>query len=199
MTWRLFSQGASSGTIRQFYYDGTAYYLLVFCAFGGAMAGSVISPTTRALVASRYYVAAKSMFCSRLILRLRSYFSSESAFVEGSLNKIPALSGDATSPDFRFAPANGFGDPGPSSGTAESGVKEVVTYLDVTSSGPVEEDWTNSPAPYLKPAPATTITVRGAAAAVDEYALTARSMDVEAVVPSSSIGLRQLFPTASPN
>ncbi|KAG8948177.1 hypothetical protein FRC04_009976 [Tulasnella sp. 424] len=68
-----------SRLINRLYLDGLAYYILMLATLIGAAVGCYYNTTSRAFVASRYFVGMKSVLCSRMILRLRWYSGSTEA------------------------------------------------------------------------------------------------------------------------
>ncbi|KAG9044732.1 hypothetical protein FS837_007612 [Tulasnella sp. UAMH 9824] len=96
-----------SRLINRVYLDGLAYYLLMFGTLIGAAIGCYYNSTSRAFVASRYFIGMKSILCSRMILRLRWYSNSSEAQSPTFGGQEEAL---ATGTDIFFAEA------GPASG-----------------------------------------------------------------------------------
>lgn len=68
-----------SRLINRLYLDGLAYYILMLATLIGAAIGCYYNTTSRAFVASRYFVGMKSVLASRMILRLRWYSGSSEA------------------------------------------------------------------------------------------------------------------------
>ncbi|KAG8904297.1 hypothetical protein FRB99_001931 [Tulasnella sp. 403] len=168
MMYRLFSGGATSGVIKQFYLDAVAYYVFILLALGSAIVGCIVSSTSRAIVASRYFIAMRTLLCSHMILRLRSYYSSRMVFVDGDLGRISDDSSVITSTGIHFARRSELSGPDLDNGYPsdnlgiESGVwtrelrgrrysEGASTVVDLPGGHDKGEDWSVSPAPHWEP------------------------------------------------
>jgi len=125
--------GGRSKLMHHFYKDGAIYYLVMFSALlSSAIGGFARTDSSLAYVASMYYIGAKSMACSRIILGLRAYFIAGNRYIDG---RQPGE-----------LPSAFFGTPIDSSATQVSTTIRFAVPEDVS-----EEDWTHAASPRLRP------------------------------------------------
>ncbi|KAG8904299.1 hypothetical protein FRB99_001933 [Tulasnella sp. 403] len=163
MMWQLYRKGTTPRMMRRFYFDGKRNGILLLDV-RAAIVGCLASGEARAIVASRFHLGFKSMLCSHMILHLRAYFMTPISFpsdLDDSKSYPQLATGTAihfASPDavsHSSSEGEGYGD-----GVAEMGVlslgrtrsQGVVTFADIALDRRAtrEQDWTNSPAPYLR-------------------------------------------------
>ncbi|KAG8906371.1 hypothetical protein FRB99_007055 [Tulasnella sp. 403] len=73
-----------SAIVDQLFRDGMGYYIVIFVTLASAIAFTHIGSSTQQIVASQYYVAIRSLMCSRLLLRMRGRFSQRSRVLDGA-------------------------------------------------------------------------------------------------------------------
>ncbi|KAG9019059.1 hypothetical protein FRB90_006802 [Tulasnella sp. 427] len=85
LIWKMCQDQKRTRILEAFYRDGIAYYLVMFCNYAVALGTGFAwsNPLAQAFLTSSFYVGIKSMMCSHIILRLRSYFSHGDPVVDG--------------------------------------------------------------------------------------------------------------------
>ncbi|KAG8893907.1 hypothetical protein FRB99_001650 [Tulasnella sp. 403] len=156
-----------SEIVNRLFHDGVGYYIVIFISLICATISCLAGTYGQAVVASQYYAGVKSMMCSHIILRLRSYFSHDSHIVDSD-NKHPAPSdGDD---DLKIAPYLGgrsnvstvihFAHPSPEC----SQHNVIIDIIDEDEHTPTPavlsisvrpDDWTDAPSPRapIRPKP----------------------------------------------
>ncbi|KIO17513.1 hypothetical protein M407DRAFT_17989 [Tulasnella calospora MUT 4182] len=96
MVYKMIKDKKKTRLIEAFYRDGILYYILMFCCYasGAICAFAYDNTTAQAVMGSSYFIGIKSMMCSHVILRLRSYFSHGNAIVDGRESDPFAREGD---------------------------------------------------------------------------------------------------------
>ncbi|KIO33129.1 hypothetical protein M407DRAFT_17995 [Tulasnella calospora MUT 4182] len=91
LLWKMFKDKKKTRIIEAFYRDGIVYYVVIFCNYAVALGtGSAWNNrAAQAILGSAFYVGIKSIACSHLILRLRSYFSHGDPVVDGHMVSDP--------------------------------------------------------------------------------------------------------------
>ncbi|KAG9040327.1 hypothetical protein FS837_000780 [Tulasnella sp. UAMH 9824] len=85
MAYKMIKDKKKTRLIEAFYRDGVIYYIVMFCALlsGAICAFAYDNTTAQAIMGSAYFIGIKSMMCSHIILRLRSYFGHGDSVVDG--------------------------------------------------------------------------------------------------------------------
>ncbi|KAG9018104.1 hypothetical protein FRB90_012255 [Tulasnella sp. 427] len=95
LIWKMCRDQGRTRLIEAFYRDGIFYYVIILCNYGVALGiGFSWNPLAQAFLTSSFYVGIKSMMCSHIVLRLRSYFSRGDRVIDGRSEPNP-LSRDA--------------------------------------------------------------------------------------------------------
>lgn len=85
MVWKMYKDKKKTKTIEAFYRDGILYYIVMFCNYGVAMGiGFAFDDSVaQGFLTSAFYIGIKSVMCSHIILRLRSYFGEADPIIDG--------------------------------------------------------------------------------------------------------------------
>lgn len=85
MVWKMYQDKKKTRIIEAFYRDGLVYYFVMFFTYASALGlGYAFNdPIAQGFLTCGYYTAVKSMVCSHIILRLRSYFSDGDPIIDG--------------------------------------------------------------------------------------------------------------------
>ncbi|KAG8926576.1 hypothetical protein FRC00_002776 [Tulasnella sp. 408] len=85
MLWKMYQDKKKTRIIEAFYRDGVVYYLVMFCTYAVALGVGFAfdDPIAQGFLTCGFYTAIKSMVCSHIILRLRSYFSDGDPVIDG--------------------------------------------------------------------------------------------------------------------
>ncbi|KAG9019060.1 hypothetical protein FRB90_006803 [Tulasnella sp. 427] len=88
MAYKMVQEKKKTRLIEAFYRDGVIYYLVMFsCLLSAAVCGFAYDNNiAQGIMGSAYFIGIKSMMCSHIILRLRSYFSHGDPLVDGREN-----------------------------------------------------------------------------------------------------------------
>lgn len=88
---RMYKDQKLTRIIEAFYRDGIVYYLIILSNYGVTLAAGYgwNTPVGQGFVGAAFYIGIKSMTCSHIILRLRSYFSLGDPVVDGHVETDP--------------------------------------------------------------------------------------------------------------
>ncbi|KAG9019058.1 hypothetical protein FRB90_006801 [Tulasnella sp. 427] len=90
LIYKMYHEQKGTRILEAFYRDGIAYYLVIFSSYAVALGTGFAwdNPLAQSFVTTAFYIGFKSMMCSHIILRLRSYFSLGDPIVDGHVDTV---------------------------------------------------------------------------------------------------------------
>ncbi|KAG9007074.1 hypothetical protein FRB90_009562 [Tulasnella sp. 427] len=90
LMYKMYHEQKGTRILEAFYRDGIVYYLVIFSSYAVALGTGFAwdSPLAQSFVTTAFYIGFKSMMCSHIILRLRSYFSYGDPIIDGHIDAV---------------------------------------------------------------------------------------------------------------
>ncbi|KAG8945223.1 hypothetical protein FRC04_001129 [Tulasnella sp. 424] len=87
MVWKMYKDKKRTRVMEAFYRDGTLYYIAMFCNYGAALGIGFAfdDAVAQGFLTSAFYIGIKSLMCSYILLRLRSYYGEGDPIVDGHI------------------------------------------------------------------------------------------------------------------